>query len=198
MIEDVAIKRTQRLNASIQMLVRVTSQRFMWFMDAILMLDLLIQPSILSIVTLMRFILVFTKYVSAMDFEIVGRRRIHESRRCDANEIHDSSLAYIFILRLSSWIGNSLSYTSINGFFSGWILGEHRNDEYLHWKRMDYVACIPPCCRVGDYGRVCYISCVLVDRSSIHFGIHMSNELKRRFNKTESHFISQNDVCRSK
>ena len=35
---------------------------------------------------------------------------------------------------------------------------------------------------------------VLMGRSSIHFGIHMSNELKRRFNKAESHFISQNDV----
>ena len=35
---------------------------------------------------------------------------------------------------------------------------------------------------------------LLFTRSSIQFGIHMSNQLKKRFNKEESHFISQNDV----
>ena len=34
----------------------------------------------------------------------------------------------------------------------------------------------------------------IMDESSIQFGIHMSNELRKRFNKPESHFISQNDV----
>lgn len=34
----------------------------------------------------------------------------------------------------------------------------------------------------------------LKSRSSIQFGIQMSNDLKRRFNKPDSRFISQNDV----
>lgn len=34
----------------------------------------------------------------------------------------------------------------------------------------------------------------LTTRSSIQFGIQMSNDLKRRFNKPDSRFISQNDV----
>ena len=37
-------------------------------------------------------------------------------------------------------------------------------------------------------------SVLLTCRSSIRFGIQMSNDLKRRFNKPESHFINQNDV----
>ena len=55
------------------------------------------------------------------------------------------------------------------------------------------MARVPPRRRVGDHGRV-GPSRSLSPRSSIRFGIQMSNDLKRRFNKTESHFISQNDV----
>lgn len=55
------------------------------------------------------------------------------------------------------------------------------------------MARVPTRRRAGDHGRVGISRCVS-PRSSIRFGIELSNDLKRRFNKTESHFISQNDV----
>lgn len=63
----------------------------------------------------------------------------------------------------------------------------------MYRKGLDHLACIPFRIRTGITGRVFFVAS-LNSRSSISFGIKLSNDLKRRFNKTDSHFISQNDV----